>query len=171
MPRSSAGGKSGQAGQPGKAPPAELLEFLYPYGPAIQSLVLGLRQVVLDELAPCHEYIFTMRSRVVLLYAATERILADGICLISPFAKHVNLGFHHGADLKDDRGMLEGSGKAMRHIKLRALAELDQPELRVYLRQARRDAGAKPPKRGEPRDVVTRVKRPSPSKQIWPRLF
>src|SRR5260370_41610646 len=74
-------------------PPRELLEFLDRYDPGIQSLALGLRKVVHEEMAPCHEYIFEMRSKVVLLYGATERVIADGICNIHVFARHVLLGF------------------------------------------------------------------------------
>lgn len=39
-------------------PPRELFEFLHRYDPAIQSLALGLRKVILEEMSPCHEYIF-----------------------------------------------------------------------------------------------------------------
>jgi hypothetical protein len=64
-------------------PPRELFEFLFRYDPAVQSLALGLRKVVHEEMAPCHEYIFEMRSKVVLLYSATERVIADGICALT----------------------------------------------------------------------------------------
>ena len=139
-------------------PPRELLEFLYRYDSAIQSLVLGLRKVVLEELAPCHEYIFEMRSKVVLLYSATEHVIKDGICFIAPFSKHVNLGFYRGADLNNRARMLEGTGKAMRHVKLKRLSELDRPELSAYLREARTQGGLKRPRHRTDADVVTRVK-------------
>jgi len=57
-------------------PARELLEFLHRHNRPIQSLALGLRTVVLDEMAPCHEYIFHMRSKVVLLYGPSERVIA-----------------------------------------------------------------------------------------------
>jgi hypothetical protein len=153
-------------------PPRELLEFLYQYDSAIQSLGLGLRKVVLEEMAPCHEYIFAMRSKVVLLYGPTERVIADGICLVSVFTKHVNLGFMHGADLEDANGVLQGSGKAMRHITLKTLSELDRPEIRAYLRQARKHAGLRRPRQRTADDVVTRVKGKSPTKRpAWPQAF
>lgn len=41
--------------------PSELREFLHPYDPGVQAIGLGLRRVVLEEMAPCHEYIFSMR--------------------------------------------------------------------------------------------------------------
>jgi hypothetical protein len=59
-------------------PPRELLEFLHRYDPAVRSLALGVRTVVHEEMAPCHEYIFAMRSKVVLLYGVTERVIEDG---------------------------------------------------------------------------------------------
>ena len=34
-----------------------------------------------------------MRSKVVFLYGATERVIDDGICSISVYRRHVNLGF------------------------------------------------------------------------------
>ncbi len=140
-------------------PPRELLDLLYRYDSAIQSLVLGLRQVVLEELGPCHEYIFEMRSKVVLLYGTTEHVIRDAICSINPFSKHVNLGFYHGVDLENASDPLEGSGKAMRHMKLRKLSELDRPAVRTYLRRARKHAGLSRPRQRTQDDVVTRVKR------------
>jgi hypothetical protein len=35
------------------------------------------------------------------------------------FRVHVNVGFFHGASLDDRACLLEGSGKRMRHVKLR----------------------------------------------------
>jgi hypothetical protein len=150
-------------------PPPELLEFLFRYDPAVQSLALGLRRVVLEEMAPCHEYIFEMRSAVVLTYGSTARVIKDGLCLISVFARHVNLGFPRGTDLEDARGVLQGAGKAFRHITLKKLSELDRPEIRTYLRQARKRAGLKRPRRSTPDDVVTRVKGKSAARRpAWP---
>jgi uncharacterized protein DUF1801 len=153
-------------------PPPELLEFLYQYDPGIQSLALGLRKVVLEELAPCHEYIFRMRSKVVLLYGPTERVIKDAVCLVGVFTKHVNLGFMRGADLEDVRGVLLGSGKAMRHLTLKKLSELDRSEIRPFLRQARKRAGLKRRRDQTADEVVTTVKRTSPtSRTAWPPEF
>jgi hypothetical protein len=146
-------------------PPRELVEFLFRYDGAIQSLALGLRKVVHEEMAPCHEYIFEMRSKVVLLYGATERVIADGICNIGVFTRHVTLGFPHGADLEDRAGALQGTGKGMRHIRLEKLSDLDRPEIRRSLRQARKHAGLKRRRPGADDEVVTRVKQNSPPKR------
>ena|SRR2546421_3512725 len=150
-------------------PPGELLEFLCRYDPAIQSLALGLRRVVLEEMAPCHEYIFAMRSKVVLLYGPTERVIADCICSVAVFRRHVNLQFHRGSDLPDRQRILTGTGKRMRHVKLTKLSELDRPEIRSYLRQARKRAGAVRRSAQTDAAVVTRIKRqPAAPHRAWP---
>jgi hypothetical protein len=38
---------------------------------------------------------------------------------VDAFTAHVNVGFFQGAALDDPAGLLEGSGKRMRHVKLR----------------------------------------------------
>ena len=38
---------------------------------------------------------------------------------VNAYTAHVNLGFFYGAFLPDELGLLEGSGKRMRHVKLR----------------------------------------------------
>ena len=38
---------------------------------------------------------------------------------VNVFTSHVNVGFFHGADLPDPARLLQGTGKRMRHVKLR----------------------------------------------------
>ena len=38
---------------------------------------------------------------------------------VNAFSAHVNVGFFRGAELSDPSGLLEGTGKRMRHVKLR----------------------------------------------------
>jgi hypothetical protein len=38
---------------------------------------------------------------------------------VNVFTSHVNVGFFRGAELPDPAGLLQGSGKRMRHVKLR----------------------------------------------------
>lgn len=139
-------------------PPRELIEFLFRYPAPVQSTALGLRAVVLSEMAPRHEYIFAMRSKVVLLYGPTERVIEDAVCMVSVFARHVNLTFMQGADLDDEAGVLRGSGKRMRYIRVGTVADLDRPEIRAYLRQARQHAGLTRPRKASAEEVLTRVK-------------
>jgi hypothetical protein len=38
---------------------------------------------------------------------------------VNAFRSHVNVGFFHGAELNDPARLLEGTGRRMRHVKLR----------------------------------------------------
>lgn len=44
---------------------------------------------------------------------------------VNAFTAHVNVGFFRGAELADPAGLLEGSGKFMRHVKLRPGEDVD----------------------------------------------
>jgi hypothetical protein len=48
---------------------------------------------------------------------------------VNAFKAHANVGFFHGAMLADPAGLLEGSGKRMRHVKLRPGKRLDEEAL------------------------------------------
>ena len=43
---------------------------------------------------------------------------------VNVFKAHVNVGFFLGAELDDPAGLLEGSGRRMRHVKVRPGTEL-----------------------------------------------
>jgi hypothetical protein len=130
-------------------PPAELIKFLQPYDRAIQKLALGLRALVLEEMAPCHENIYDAYSAVAIGYGPTDRV-SDGIVHIAVYAKGVNLGFNHGATLDDPLGILLGKGKQIRHLTMRATEDLEQPEVRLYIRRALQTERDDARKLGEP---------------------
>lgn len=48
---------------------------------------------------------------------------------VNVFKSHVNVGFFTGAFLNDPTGMLEGSGKRMRHVKVRPEETIDETAL------------------------------------------
>ena len=151
--------------------PSELHEFLYRYDPAVQSIGIGLRTIVLEEMAPCFEYIFAMQSKVVLLYGSSEKVLADCVCSIAIFRRHATLTFHRGVDLNDTHHLLQGTGKALRHIRIEQLQELDRPALRLCIRQARRRSPLRSRRLTTPDDVITRIKRSPTKRPDFPRLF
>ncbi|NMC77448.1 MAG: DUF1801 domain-containing protein [Candidatus Methanofastidiosa archaeon] len=48
------------------------------------------------------------------------------ICYIFPTGGHVNLGFYRAIELKDPKKLLEGTGKKLRHIKIKSLEDIDK---------------------------------------------
>jgi len=49
---------------------------------------------------------------------------------------HLQFGFFGGASLDDPRGLLEGKGQYVRHIKLRKAADIEERAFAALLRQA-----------------------------------
>ena len=58
---------------------------------------------------------------------------------VAAFRAHANVGFFHGADLDDPARLLEGSGKRMRHVKLRPAMLVDDAALETLVATAYRD--------------------------------
>jgi hypothetical protein len=58
---------------------------------------------------------------------------------VDAFSAHVNVGFFGGAELADPKGLLEGTGKFMRHVKLRPDREVDSSTLLQLIEAAYRD--------------------------------
>ena len=48
---------------------------------------------------------------------------------VNAFQAHVNVGFFRGAEIADPNGLLEGTGKVMRHVKLRPGHDFDATAL------------------------------------------
>ncbi len=48
---------------------------------------------------------------------------------VNAFKAHVNVGFFRGAQLSDPKSLLEGTGKMMRHVKLRPADDIDDDAL------------------------------------------
>ena len=52
-------------------------------------------------------------------------VMKGAICSVCPQSSWVNVQFLKGTSLKDPDGLLEGSGKTMRHVKVRSLEGVD----------------------------------------------
>ena len=62
---------------------------------------------------------------------------------VNAFTSHVNVGFFHGSELPDPAGLLEGSGKHMRHVKLRPGAPVNSAALKRLIDEAYSDIKAR----------------------------
>jgi hypothetical protein len=61
---------------------------------------------------------------------------------VNVFTAHVNVGFFNGVALKDPARLLEGSGKRMRHVKLKPGMEIDSAALSALIEAAYLDMKA-----------------------------
>ncbi len=99
-----------------------------------------------DELgAIAHEWFEVMRK----CGDEVRELLHDGCptaCLgnapfgyVNVFTAHVNVGFFHGAALPDPAGLLQGTGKFMRHVKLRIGTAINAAALTSLIEEAYAD--------------------------------
>ena len=58
---------------------------------------------------------------------------------VNAFKAHVNVGFFRGAEIADPEGLLEGTGRFMRHVKLRPGEDVDASALKSLIHTAYAD--------------------------------
>ncbi len=58
---------------------------------------------------------------------------------VNVFKAHVNVGFFRGTEIPDPEGILEGTGKFMRHVKLRPEHDVEAVALRKLIETAYTD--------------------------------
>jgi hypothetical protein len=77
-------------------------------------------------------------------YGVGPKKMTDGYAYIMPMRGYINLGFYQGALLPDPKRLLEGTGKGLRHVKIRSLPEANRPSVRALVAAAlaRRRRGA-----------------------------
>jgi hypothetical protein len=57
-------------------------------------------------------------------------------CLLMVGKNHVTFGFSRGTSLTDSTGLLEGTGKNLRHVKLKTSEQVRDPNLRKLIVEA-----------------------------------
>jgi len=118
-----------------RPPDRMLLNYLASYDQHISNLTLGLREVVLEEAPEAVESI-AKGYAVAIGFSFTGKPMKDGFCHIVAYSSHVNLGFNRGSLLPDPNGVLEGTGKFIRHVTIRNEQDLNRLLIRRYLRTA-----------------------------------
>ena len=122
-----------------RAPHPQLLGYLEACDRPISDLALALREIILEEAPDASESIYQVYT-VAIWFGFTGK-MKDMFCYITTHRKHVNLGFPRGATLPDPNRLLEGEGKAMRHIKFASEPDLDRPFVRRYIQAAIEQVG------------------------------
>jgi hypothetical protein len=117
-----------------RPPDPQLLGFLEAYDRHIADLALALREVILEEAPEASESVYQVYT--VAIWFGFSAKMKDMFCYIATNAGHVNLGFPRGASLPDPNRVLEGKGKAMRHIKFRSQSDVERPFVRRYIQAA-----------------------------------
>ena len=108
-------------------------ELMGNYTPGVRGIAVKTRRLV-KKLLPGTQEVVRMGWK-----AATyspDGGMKNAICSLGPQKSHVNLVFSKGAALKDPKGLLEGTGKSIRHVKIREAGDVDSKDLESLIREA-----------------------------------
>ena len=94
----------------------------------VKEIAKRLRELIIDVYPDVVEVPWP-KQRIV-GYGVGPKKMSEHFCYIGAHRDHVNLGFYYGAELSDPEGLLEGTGKKLRHVKVRDQAEVEEPTLR-----------------------------------------
>ena len=108
-------------------------EFLSKHTPEVQALAQRTREVIREVNPTVVESVNPGRNN--LAYGTGMR-MGEWYCYIAPFKSYMNLGFLRGTELPDPEGLLEGTGKLLRHVKIKRIEDVEGPSVRALLAAA-----------------------------------
>jgi len=98
------------------------------------SLYKSLRQFILEHCPYSNELLYNTHA-LTSVYSVSDK-LGDAFCMIPIYSNHLNLGFNKGTLLQDPKGLLQGTGKLIRHIPVTGQADFDNPAVKTLLQSA-----------------------------------
>ena len=101
---------------------------------ALRPIALELRKIIL-EIHPEACEVVRLGDRAS-TFGVGPKKMSEGYTYILPHKSWVNLGFYKGAHLQDDHNLLEGTGKNMRHVKIRLMEDANQPGIKELIKIA-----------------------------------
>lgn len=66
-------------------------------------------------------------------YGIGPKKMSEQYIWLAPQSKHLVFGFYYATELPDPADLLEGTGKLMRHVKVRSADAIKRPELRALV--------------------------------------
>ncbi|HEX8245452.1 MAG TPA: hypothetical protein VF541_18215, partial [Longimicrobium sp.] len=111
------------------SPQAQLAGFLAKYTPEITAEAAAALERLRAQVPGAVEMVYDNYNGLVIGFGATERS-SEAVLSIAVMPRWVNLFFLAGATLPDPHALLQGSGKAVRHVVLRSASDIDRPGVR-----------------------------------------
>ena len=100
--------------------------------PEVQAIAKRVRALVFERMPDAVEWIDLGNG---LGAYGTEKKMSALLFAIIPHKAHVNLQFADGVELDDPDGLVEGTGKRIRHVKFRSLPDVDRASARRLVDQ------------------------------------
>jgi hypothetical protein len=107
-------------------------DLLASHSPGVRELTLRACHLVRSVLPDAHEKVHLGWKNIVF---GSGPKMGDMVFAVAPLKERVNI-LLAGADLDDPMGLLEGTGKAGWHVKIRSVDDLENPALFGLMEQA-----------------------------------
>ncbi|MEO1653145.1 MAG: DUF1801 domain-containing protein [Bacteroidota bacterium] len=136
----------------------DFLHYLEQKDPPLQDLYRDLRAFIFSIYPEANELLYHTHA-LTSVYAPSIK-LGDAFCHIPIYSAHLNLGFNQGKLLDDPQGLLQGTGKVIRHIPLQIPEDYRNEAVAMLIRQAlalsEEDMDPKARKTGQ---VISKIKK------------
>lgn len=105
--------------------------LLEPHAPAVRDVYRALVDLVREAVPDTSEQLDLPDRLLAFGFGPPGGIrMRDFAIGLIPHTAHVNVQLHDGALLDDPTGIVEGTGKRVRHVKCRSLDDVGRPALR-----------------------------------------
>lgn len=123
---------------------SDLEALLERHTPAVREVFHALRALAIEVLPDAVEQLDLPDRVLAFGFGPPGGVRLRGLAVgLIPHAAHVNVQLADGALLPDASGIVEGTGKRIRHVKCRTLEDVSRPALRALItEQASRRRGA-----------------------------
>jgi hypothetical protein len=147
---------TGTAAQPSAK--KQLALFVAQFSPEIAKRARSALATMRKRLPGAFELVYDNAYALVVGFSPSERP-SEALFSIVVYPRKVSLCFLQGARLPNPEGLLQGSGKQVRHIRLDSADTLDRRGVRALIRAALEDAGKPFGARRRGRTVVRAISR------------
>jgi hypothetical protein len=138
------------------SPETQLAGFIAKFDRSHQAVIRAARRLLRKRFATAHELVYDNYNFFVIGYSPTLRP-SDAIVSLTAGANGVGLCFIRGATLADPDGLLLGSGRQTRFIRLESANVLTRPAVERLIAAAIAQARTPLPASGRPELVIRSV--------------
>ena len=117
-----------------KATYGQFEDILAMASPELRPVCVALRKLIENLDKDVVEIVWL--NQKIASYGVGPKKMSEHYAYIAVQGSHVNLGLYHGTSLADPNLLLEGTGKELRHIKLREASAVNSKAIADLIRQA-----------------------------------
>jgi len=109
-------------------------EAIYGTTSQVEAIARQLEEIIIEIYPDVVEVPWP--SQKIIGYDVGPKKMSEHFCYNAAQREYVNLGFDYGAALPDPERLLAGTGKNLRHIKVRDVGMVAQPALRQMVQSS-----------------------------------